>query len=84
MLGLGAPLLLVQSNGGAVFHATNAHRMGDDARSVIDAELRLRGVERVSVIDAKEISGGQRRSIPTRRTGGLSAAEGRLCLVRSD
>lgn len=38
--------------GGTVFHLTGTCRMGADARSVVDAHLRVRGIERLRVIDA--------------------------------
>ncbi len=40
------------SRGGTVFHPTSTCRMGSDQRSVVDPELRVRGVERLRVIDA--------------------------------
>ena len=40
------------SRGGTVFHPTSTCRMGSDERSVVDPELRVRGVERLRVIDA--------------------------------
>ncbi len=41
-----------RSKGGTVFHATGTCRMGGDARSVVDPQLRVRNVERLRVIDA--------------------------------
>ena len=41
-----------RNKGGTVFHATGTCRMGGDARSVVDAQLRVRGVDRLRVIDA--------------------------------
>ena len=38
--------------GGTVFHCVGSCRMGTDARSVVDPELRVRGVEGLRVIDA--------------------------------
>lgn len=38
--------------GGTVFQATSTCRMGGDARSVVDPQLRVRNVERLRVIDA--------------------------------
>ena len=38
--------------GGTVFHASGTCRMGEDALAVVDPELRVRGVERLRVIDA--------------------------------
>ncbi len=40
------------SRGGTVFHPTSTCRMGSDASSVVDPELRVRGVEGLRVIDA--------------------------------
>ena len=41
-----------RTRGGTVFHPTSTCRMGSDARSVVDPQLRVRGVERLRVIDA--------------------------------
>jgi choline dehydrogenase len=41
-----------RGKGGTVFHAAGTCRMGSDARSVVDPELCVRGVERLRVIDA--------------------------------
>jgi choline dehydrogenase len=38
--------------GGTVFHASGTCRMGSDANAVVDPRLRVRGVERLRVIDA--------------------------------
>lgn len=42
----------VRHSGGTVFHCVGTCRMGGDARSVVDPELRVRGVEKLRVIDA--------------------------------
>ena len=42
----------IRRNGGTVFHPTSTCRMGGDARSVVDPELRVRGVEGLRVVDA--------------------------------
>jgi choline dehydrogenase len=39
-------------HGGTVFHCVGTCRMGNDPRAVVDPELRVRGVERLRVIDA--------------------------------
>lgn len=41
-----------REKGGTVFHPNGTCRMGSDARSVVDPQLRVRGVERLRVIDA--------------------------------
>lgn len=41
-----------RQRGGTVFHVSGSCRMGGDAASVVDPELRVRGVERLRVIDA--------------------------------
>ena len=42
----------IRHNGGTVFHCVGTCRMGGDSRSVVDTELRVRGVENLRVIDA--------------------------------
>lgn len=42
----------VRSFGGTVFHCVGTSRMGSDEGSVVDPALRVRGVERLRVIDA--------------------------------
>ena len=39
------------TRGGTAFHPTSTCREGSDARSVVDPELRVRGVERLCLID---------------------------------
>jgi choline dehydrogenase len=41
-----------REQGGTVFHAAGTCRMGSDDRAVVDPALRVRGVERLRVIDA--------------------------------
>nr|AUN37381.1 choline dehydrogenase [uncultured bacterium] len=40
------------AKGGTVFHPVGTCRMGSDERAVVDPQLRVRGVERLRVIDA--------------------------------
>ena len=41
-----------RNTGGTVFHCVGTCRMGSDDRAVLDPQLRVRGVERLRVIDA--------------------------------
>jgi choline dehydrogenase len=41
-----------RTTGGTVFHCVGTCRMGSDARSVLDPQLRVRGVDGLRVIDA--------------------------------
>lgn len=41
-----------RNTGGTVFHCVGTCRMGSDAQSVLDPELRVRGVDKLRVIDA--------------------------------
>jgi choline dehydrogenase len=41
-----------RNRGGTVFHPTGTCRMGSDAQSVVDPQLRVRGVTKLRVIDA--------------------------------
>ena len=41
-----------RTTGGTVFHCVGTCRMGEDARAVLDPQLRVRGAERLRVIDA--------------------------------
>lgn len=57
----------VRANANTIFHPVGTCRMGADDRSVVDPELRVRGVERLRVVDASvmpNIIGGN-TSAPT-------------------
>jgi choline dehydrogenase len=41
-----------RNTGGTVFHCVGTCRMGSDDKSVLDPQLRVRGVEKLRVIDA--------------------------------
>ncbi|SHH64458.1 GMC family oxidoreductase [Pollutimonas bauzanensis] len=41
-----------RNKGGTVFHPTSTCRMGGDSRSVVDPDLRLRGIQNLRVVDA--------------------------------
>jgi choline dehydrogenase len=41
-----------RATGETVYHPTSTCRMGTDARAVVDAQLRVRGVEGMRVVDA--------------------------------
>lgn len=41
-----------RNKGGTVFHPTGTCRMGSDEHAVLDARLRVRGIDRLRVIDA--------------------------------
>jgi choline dehydrogenase len=43
---------VVRQSGETVFHPTSTCRMGTDARSVVDSQLRVRGLEGLRVVDA--------------------------------
>ena len=45
-------LRFIREQGGTVFHASGTCRMGTDTHAVVDPSLRVRGVERLRVIDA--------------------------------
>ncbi len=47
----------VYSAGGTVFHCVGTSRMGSDEGSVVDPDLRIRGVERLRVVDASVMPG---------------------------
>lgn len=45
-------LAFIRAKAETVYHPVGTCRMGEDARAVVDAELRVRGVEGVRVVDA--------------------------------
>ena len=45
-------LAVVRQSGETVFHPTSTCRMGTDGRSVVDSQLRVRGLEGLRVVDA--------------------------------
>jgi len=45
-------LALVRQSGETVFHPTSTCRMGTDAASVVDSQLRVRGLAGLRVVDA--------------------------------
>jgi choline dehydrogenase len=42
----------IRANGTTVYHPCGTNRMGVDSRSVVDEELRVRGVQGLRVVDA--------------------------------
>lgn len=55
----------ISANAGTIFHACGTARMGSDAGAVVDPSLRVRGIDRLRVIDAS--------IIPSPISGGLAA-----------
>jgi choline dehydrogenase len=47
-----ALLQYVRDNGSTVYHAVGTCRMGDDEMSVVDSELRVRGMTGLRIVDA--------------------------------
>jgi len=45
-------LTYARENGGTVFHPTSTCKMGSDTMAVVDAELRVRGIDGLRVVDA--------------------------------
>jgi choline dehydrogenase-like flavoprotein len=48
-------LAFLRDNGDTVFHPTSTCRMGVDERSVVDSQLRVRGLQGLRVVDASVI-----------------------------
>jgi choline dehydrogenase len=42
---------VLRDSGESVFHPTSTCRMGTDARSVVDSQLRVRGIDGLRVVD---------------------------------
>ena len=45
-------LAYVRERGSTVYHPTSTCRMGDDPTAVVDARLKVRGFERLRIVDA--------------------------------
>ena len=45
-------LTYARENGGTVFHPTSTCKMGSDTMAIVDAELRVRGIDGLRVVDA--------------------------------
>ena len=56
----------IKNNGGTVYHAIGSCRMGIDKDAVVDANLKLNGVENLRVADAS--------IMPTMPSGNTNAA----------
>src|SRR5262249_4700673 len=59
-------LAFARENGATVFHPTSTCRMGPDETAVVDERLRVRGLERLRVVDAS--------IMPTVASGNTNAA----------
>jgi choline dehydrogenase len=70
-----------RKTGGTVFHCVGTCRMGSDERAVLDPSLRVRGVERLRVIDASVMP--QITSANTNATS-LMIGEKGAALITSD
>jgi choline dehydrogenase len=76
-----ALLEIVRRSGETVFHPTSTCRMGADERAVVDSRLRVRGVERLRVVDASVmpavVSGNTNAAV-------VAIAEKAADLIRAD
>ena len=74
-------LAFCRDHGDTVFHPTSTCRMGTDERSVVDSRLRVRGVERLRVVDASVmpavVSGNTNAAV-------IAVAEKAADLIHSD
>lgn len=70
------------SNGSTVYHAVGTCRMGQDEQAVVDAELRVRGVANLRVIDASVMPAIT--SSNTNATTIMIAEKGADLLARAD
>jgi choline dehydrogenase len=74
-------LEVLRASGESVFHPTSTCRMGTDERSVVDSQLRVRGVQGLRVVDASVmpavVSGNTNASV-------IAVAEKAADLIHSD
>jgi len=76
-----ALLEFARNNGATIFHPSGTCRMGNDAHAVVDARLRVHGIERLRVVDCSVM--------PTLVSGNTNApaimmAEKAVDMIRQD